>query len=195
MYFLSRAFSGFSTSPQRLSPQLVPLSSIYYISDLLAVLDQELKSSIRPLLAAVYNRQIDSPTEIISHLKFPSRPDTTDDDDTPAALRAFDELDFEAKLKRFLKGNGHPRTRQIDDLLSSLGHIPTPQDRHDPLIRSCLFLRMMTSLDLRPIGDTWSLEVRTALSLRHFDPPFYVSPLLMHSHILFRSSLFTGSPT
>lgn len=111
---------------------------------------------------AVYNRQVQSSSEIISHLQFPSRL-FADDDDSPAALQAFDEIDFEAKLKRFLKGVGHPRSRHIEDLFNSLGHTPTSQDRHDPLIRSRLFLQMMTGLELRPVGEDWALEVRVVL--------------------------------
>jgi hypothetical protein len=108
----------------------------------------------------VYNRQIESPADVLPLIRWYAQP--SDDED-------FSEMIFNMfvlRVKRWLSGTGHPR------LLMERGLI-TPEsyeaDKDDAGLRARLFYRAITGSDLRLVGfgkDTIYVRDKTFSSQR-----------------------------
>ena len=64
---------------------------------------------------------------------------------------------FRSLLHEYLRGSGHPDHPHVHAV------VPRSQlerDANDPLLRSRLFLHMMSGSDLVPVDSDWKLEVR-----------------------------------
>lgn len=105
----------------------------------------------RPLLIDAFDRQIKSPADIISHLRFvelnPEEDPWGDNTHVVALITEF--------FTHYLTESGHPTDpdRVIDALVD--GDVYS----NDPLLRSTLFLSVLTGSTLLPIKPTWSIQV------------------------------------
>ncbi|KAJ7017101.1 hypothetical protein C8F04DRAFT_1406216 [Mycena alexandri] len=106
----------------------------------------------RPLLIDAFDRQIKSPADIISHLRFvelnPEEDPWGDNTHVVALITEF--------FTHYLTESGHPTDpdRVIDALVD--GDVYS----NDPLLRSTLFLSVLTGSTLLPIKPTWSIQCR-----------------------------------
>ncbi|KAH9934597.1 hypothetical protein B0H21DRAFT_699322, partial [Amylocystis lapponica] len=107
------------------------------------------------IVAAMYDRQIKGPDQIITRLEV--SPSTGLDRE----LQCFQRL-FELRLARYLRGMGHPRTRDLvqSQLISDAQFLKA---QNDPILRCQLFLMALTEKDTLPVGNNWSIEVRSLL--------------------------------
>ncbi|KAF4592940.1 hypothetical protein EYR38_008646 [Pleurotus pulmonarius] len=102
-------------------------------------------------VAALYNRQVESPDSITALLHF----ETMDGLPTsPAALSSFQMMQY--CIRRWLNGVGHPKgVRGL-----SVDEDEWLKHKDDPVIRSRLFLLAMTDLPLLPISPEFEITVR-----------------------------------
>ena len=64
---------------------------------------------------------------------------------------------FRSLLEGYLRGTGHPDHPHVHAVVPD-EHFA--RDANDPLLRSRLFLHMMSGSDLVPVDSGWKLEVR-----------------------------------
>jgi hypothetical protein len=108
------------------------------------------------LIAAMYNRRVDSVGDVLDHIHYNIVTSATDGT-TPLFL----EL-FKRRLKRYLEGTGHPSHPFIES--SGLANeYENDMDSGSSVLRAQCFLLACTESDLLPVNDDFKIEVSAHL--------------------------------
>lgn len=120
------------------------------------LLDQLPSPNFKGLLPLFYNRHIESPTVLLDgdHLLFAEKNGIPDQADIDAGFTAA----FEASLRRYLQGKGHPNHRRIQDLV---GKDAIQRAAGDIGLRARMLMRTAHETDYVPLKDDWGITVRS----------------------------------
>ncbi|PIL36087.1 hypothetical protein GSI_01747 [Ganoderma sinense ZZ0214-1] len=154
------------------------------------------RGETRNYLAAMYNRRLSDVSVLLDHIEFRSNLDRvaiakaeecSDADLSDEAWDIVYEDIFEARLKVYLRGVGHPNTQDMRNIIPSAEFDAA---RHDHLLRARYFLHAMTGSDLVPAASDWKISIffHHKGERVNFVPPPHVpvpDPERMHIHACF----------